>query len=159
METKTQNVECGAAVAGAARCYDVAPEPNFCEICCARKVAPPEYPNDSVCQCKGLQPYAMSTYPGEYKLVKSHPKNSGSDWYKREEVDARLDELMHTLDHASDVHKALEEIICMKCLPSQMPRFVAERLAAHHNDEIRRPGPDAPEVNPRRQPGSPASNG
>jgi len=27
------------------------------------------------------------------------------------------------------------------------------------NDEIRRPGPDAPEVNPRRQPGSPASNG
>jgi hypothetical protein len=76
---------------------------NFCEICCARKVAPPEYPNDSVCQCKGLQPYAMSTYPGEYRLVKSHPNSGGHQWYKRADVDAKLEELEKRADaHQND---------------------------------------------------------
>ena len=66
---------------------------KFCDICCARKVAPPEYPNDTVCCCRGLQPYAMSNYPGEYRLVKNHPAGPEEQWYKRSEVDAKLDEL------------------------------------------------------------------
>lgn len=32
--------------------------------------------------------------------------------------------------NASNIHKSLEEVIGTKCLPSQMPRFVAEKLAA-----------------------------
>ena len=66
---------------------------NFCAICCRPKTAPPEHPNDSVCCCKGLQPYALSSYPGERGLTKIHPENGGEQWYRREEVDALLDSL------------------------------------------------------------------
>ncbi len=41
-------------------------------------------------------------------------------------------------------------------IPIEIPK---RRKCKRPNDEIRRPGPDAPELNPRRQPGSPASNG
>lgn len=37
-------------------------------------------------------------------------------------------------------------------------RRKTKRVTRRANGEIRRPGTDAPETNPRRQPGSPASN-
>lgn len=79
---------------------------NFCDICCSCKVAPPEHPNDTVCECRGLQPYSLSTYPGEYQMSKSHPGNKGDQFYKRAEVDAMLDGLNL---HIKEAERSLPE--------------------------------------------------
>lgn len=52
---------------------------DYCDICMRQ-----HHPH-----CR-LQPYGMSSYPGEHCLVKSHPDNEEQQWYKREEVDALL---------------------------------------------------------------------
>jgi hypothetical protein len=61
-----------------------ATEADYCEICTRERAR---------CCCRGIQPYAMSVYPGEHNLVPTHPANGGEQWYKRDDVDAKLDEL------------------------------------------------------------------
>lgn len=73
------------------------PEENWCEICHREKIST----ESSVCACLGIQPYAMSVYPGEYKLVSTHPSNGGEQWYKRSDVELALrqsEERMNELD-------------------------------------------------------------
>lgn len=52
-----------------------------------------------------LQSYALSHYPGEFKLVKCHPSNDCEQWYRKEDVEnllkQRMDEL--TTSTKSDV--------------------------------------------------------
>lgn len=69
-------------------------EPDYCEICGRYKTEHPD-PDQrtNLCCCRGIQPYAMSCYPGEHKLVRTHPANSGKQWYRREDVDAILEGL------------------------------------------------------------------
>lgn len=40
--------------------------------------------------CMGIQTYALSNYPGEFRLVEAHPNNEGEQWYKRSEIDPIL---------------------------------------------------------------------
>lgn len=44
-----------------------------------------------------LQPYAMSNYPGEYKLVKCHPTSDCEQWYRKEDVDSHLKQIVDEL--------------------------------------------------------------
>jgi hypothetical protein len=65
-------------------------DPNFCDICCRYKVSE----DHSVCCCKGIQPYALSTYPGEFRMTATHPANDDNEqWYPRLEIDPLLDQL------------------------------------------------------------------
>ena len=62
---------------------------NFCEICGRHKGLPEG--DTSVCVCFGVQTYAMSSYPGEYQLVPSHPGSGDEEqWYRREDIDPLL---------------------------------------------------------------------
>jgi hypothetical protein len=65
-----------------------APEPELCEVCIRAKK--PNTHGIPVCDCLGIQPYAMSTYPGEHRLTEIHPNNEGEQFYKRTDVFALL---------------------------------------------------------------------
>lgn len=66
-----------------------------------RSFATPTVPNTECdvchqepCCCNGIQTYAMSNYPGEHRMVESHPGNIDSEqWYRREDVDVLLKKL------------------------------------------------------------------
>ena len=66
------------------------PYDNWCLICHAPKKPAKNFSehSDELCNCIGLQPYTLSSYPGEYKLVKTLPRNNTEQqYYKRTDVD------------------------------------------------------------------------
>ena len=64
-------------------------DPDFCKICYGVIAT-----NDRlrVCDCQGIQPYALSTYPGEFCMSKCHPSGQEEQFYKRSEIDPILQE-------------------------------------------------------------------
>ena len=75
-------------------CLEEKGENHKCSIC---KICGRDLEGEYKCKCMGIQTYAMSNYPGEYKLVRSHPDNPDQHWYKREDVDAIIIELKKEL--------------------------------------------------------------
>lgn len=77
--------------------------PELCEVCTRSKTV--NTLGIPVCDCLGIQPYAMSSYPGEHKLVPIHPNNGDEQaWYRREDVEALLERV-----------RKLENGECPKC--------------------------------------------
>lgn len=90
-------------------------ELGWCDICNRYRYAPNDM-GDQKCECSGLQPYSLSTYPGEYCLVKTHPGNGCEQWYKREEVD----ELIRQPSKTSSLDGKGEEWTEARCLANKI---------------------------------------
>ena len=66
------------------------PYENWCLYCHAPKTLAKNFSEhiNQLCNCIGIQPYALSNYPGEYRLVETHPRNDiAQQYYKRTDVD------------------------------------------------------------------------
>lgn len=100
------------------------------------------------------QPHALPHVPTETVYISPAPSSlaapAGSADSLRADVLHLLNEVNCRIEHGANSNKHLEYVeACLRQILEANPP----------NNEIRRPGPDAPEQNPRRQPGSPASNG
>lgn len=62
---------------------------GYCNVC--SRPMQPTGDEGWMCNCCGIQPYSLSSYPGEYRLVKTHPSDDDDEqWYKRSEIDPLL---------------------------------------------------------------------
>lgn len=82
-------------------------EIEFCPVCGgSRNMAE----SSSICQCNGIQPYSMSNYPGEHKLVKTHPSNGGEHFYLRSDVDKLIRQLKKKSTLEDNIQRAAWEL-------------------------------------------------
>jgi len=91
------------------------PDTPTCTCTCGQHL----FPHEKGCPLWQLPPFSPSTYPGEDRMVLTHPSDPTAVWYAREDVDALLEEKDVELATLAAEVERLKEVLAGVDLPKR----------------------------------------